>query len=175
MQNGQLEYSAWIDDAMRLIVKRALERVRDHGLPGKHHFFISFITHFDGVSLSDTLRARYPEEMTVVLQHQFSNLKVNDASFSVDLSFDGTRERLEIPFNAIVAFADPSVKFGLQFRRQESPAPRGESGPDAKKNGAHGQDHDESRAGGASLEGKNVISLAKYRNPGQGNPPPSGE
>ncbi|MCE3231800.1 MAG: hypothetical protein K0R98_57 [Rickettsiaceae bacterium] len=116
MSNDFIDYGKLIDDAMHIIVKKALERVSDEGLPGKHHFFISFLTNYPGVIISDELKKKYPEEMTIVLQHQFDDLKVTDKRFDVVLSFDNVKENIGAPFDALVAFADPSVKFGLQFR-----------------------------------------------------------
>lgn len=157
-----LDYSLWIDDAMRVIVKRALEHARDEGLPGKHHFFISFLTYHDGVELSEALRSRYPDEMTVVLQHQFFNLTVSEDGFAVELSFDGARERLYVPFSSIVAFADPSVKFGLQFRQpsRDETDGGGNNGGGGKKSAKREQSENTPIINA----GENVISLDKYRN-----------
>jgi hypothetical protein len=119
MSNDFIDYGKLIDDAMHIIVRNALQRVSKEGLPGKHHFFISFLTSYPGVVLSDTLRKKYPEEMTIVLQHQFESLKVTDKRFDVVLSFDNVKENIGTPFDALLAFADPSVKFGLQFRQVE--------------------------------------------------------
>lgn len=119
MSEDFIDYGKLIDDAMHIIVKKALQKVVKEGLPGKHHFFISFITSYPGVEISKRLKDKYPDEMTVVLQHQFDGLTVNDDGFSVILSFDNIKERIAIPFDALVAFADPSVKFGLQFRHEE--------------------------------------------------------
>lgn len=119
MSNDFIDYGQLIDDAMHIIVKKALERVCKEGLPGKHHFFISFITDYPGVSISEALKSKYPDEMTIVLQHQFEDLKITDKGFSVVLSFDNIKEKIVVPFDALVAFADPSVKFGLQFRPTE--------------------------------------------------------
>ncbi len=116
MNDDFIDYGQLIDDAMHIIVKKALERVCKEGLPGKHHFFISFITGHPGVSISKALQNKYPDEMTIVLQHQFDDLVVTDRGFSVALSFDHVKEKIDVPFEALVAFADPSVKFGLQFR-----------------------------------------------------------
>lgn len=119
MYDDFIDYGQLIDDAMHVIVKKALERVVKDGLPGKHHFFISFLTTYPGVSISDALKKKYPEEMTIVLQHQFEGLDVTDIGFSVTLSFDNVKERITIPFDSLAAFADPSVKFGLQFRHAD--------------------------------------------------------
>lgn len=100
---------------MHIIVKRALGHIKNGALPGKHHFFISFLTVHPDVKLPKHLKEKYPDEMTIVLQHQFEELKIDDAGFSVVLSFDNIKEKIVIPFAALIAFADPSVKFGLQF------------------------------------------------------------
>ncbi|MFN7038969.1 MAG: SspB family protein [Alphaproteobacteria bacterium] len=111
-----INYAALIDEAMHIIVKKSLQIAVGNRLPGDHHFFISFITDFPGVTISERLKKKYPKEMTIVLQFQFENLIVNDHEFSVILSFDNIKEEIVIPFMALTAFADPSVKFGLQFR-----------------------------------------------------------
>lgn len=116
MSKNFIDYSQMIDDAMHVIVINALKYVKQNGLPGKHHFFISFSTLHPDVSISETLKEKYPEEMTIVLQHQFEELHIDDKFFSVVLSFNNKREKLVVPFSSLVAFADPSVKFGLQFR-----------------------------------------------------------
>jgi uncharacterized protein len=115
--NELLDYGRLIDEAMHMIVKKALELAGKFGLPGEHHFYISFVTQAPGVMISDELKKKYPEEMTIVLQHQFWELEIEDDRFSVVLSFDNVKQNLTIPFAAISSFADPSVKFGLQFRR----------------------------------------------------------
>lgn len=114
--NDSINYGELIDDAMHVIVKRALEKVAKDGLPGEHHFFISFLTQYPGVKISKDLIEKYPEEMTIVLQYQFSDLYVDDNGMGISLSFDNIKESLYIPFMSLTAFADPSVKFGLQFR-----------------------------------------------------------
>ncbi len=116
MSEEFIDYGQLIDDAMHVIVQKALKRVEKEGLPGSHHFFISFLTEFPGVELSKKLREKYPEEMTIVLQYQFDGLIVEEEGFEVSLSFDNVKERVVVPFAALTAFADPSVKFGLQFR-----------------------------------------------------------
>jgi hypothetical protein len=109
------------------------EAGKNKGMPGEHHFFITFDTNAEDVRLSDRLRAQYPEEMTIVLQHQFWDLKVTDEAFEVGLSFGGVAERLVVPFEAIKAFADPSVQFTLQFETlTETPEDTAEE-PEAEK------------------------------------------
>lgn len=111
----QIRYDLLTQQALRGVVRSVLADAAKKGLPGDHHFFITFDTHADGVRMSDRLRAQYPEEMTVILQHQFWDLTVSEQAFDVGLSFGGITERLSIPFDAITAFVDPSVQFGLQF------------------------------------------------------------
>jgi hypothetical protein len=110
-----IRYDLLAQDALRSVVKKVLTDVAKHGLPGDHHFFVAFDTRAPGVKMSDRLRAKYPEEMTVVLQHQFWDLLVGDKGFEIGLSFNGIPERLVVPFEAIKGFFDPSVQFGLQF------------------------------------------------------------
>jgi len=100
---------------MRGVVREALARAVTHGLPGAHHFYVTFKTQAPGVLLAPHLAAKYPDEMTIVLEHQFWDLEVRDDGFAVTLSFNNRPERIGIPWPAIAAFADPSVKFGLQF------------------------------------------------------------
>ncbi len=115
MPADTIRYDLRVQDALRGMVRDLLADAAKKGLPGDHHFFITFDTTAEGVRLSERLRAQYPEEMTVVLQYQFRDLKVTDAAFEVVLSFGGAPERLHIPFDAIKGFADPSVQFALQF------------------------------------------------------------
>src|SRR5437667_2195776 len=115
MAVDHIRYDLLIQDALRGAVRTILADAAKNGLPGDHHFYITFDTCADDVRLSPRLRAQYPEEMTVVLQHQFWDLKVTDEAFEVGLSFGGVAERLLVPFDAIKAFADPSVQFTLQF------------------------------------------------------------
>src|SRR3954453_9439261 len=116
MPVDHIRYDILVQEALRSMVRDVLaEAAKNKGMPGEHHFFITFDTTDEGVRLSPRLRAQYPEEMTVVLQHQFWDLKVTDEAFEVGLSFGGVAERLLVPFDAIKAFADPSVQFTLQF------------------------------------------------------------
>jgi hypothetical protein len=110
-----IRYDLLAQDALRGVVRKVLSDVARSGLPGEHHFFIAFDTRAEGVKLSSRMKAKYPEEMTIVLQHQFWDLDVGEDSFSVGLSFGGVAEKLIIPFSAIKGFFDPSVQFGLQF------------------------------------------------------------
>ena len=115
MATDHIRYDVLARDALRGVLRRVLVDAAEHGLPGEHHFFITFLSTADGVKLSPRLLAQYPEEMTVILQHQFWDLVVTEDRFEVGLSFGGIPERLVVPFNAIKSFFDPSVQFGLQF------------------------------------------------------------
>ncbi|MBS9479151.1 hypothetical protein KIP89_18750 [Ancylobacter sp. VKM B-3255] len=110
-----IRYDLLVQDALRAVVRRVLTDVARDGLPGDHHLYVSFDTTAPGVRLSPRLKERYPEEMTIVLQHQFWDLIVTEPYFEVGLSFNGIPERLHVPFDSLKGFFDPSVKFGLQF------------------------------------------------------------
>jgi len=111
-----LRYDKMVETALRGVVKGSVEEVIEHGLPGDHHFYITFLTDYTGVKIPDYLRDRYPGEMTIVLQYQFSDLYVDDTVLKVTLSFNNVPEKLEVPLAAISIFADPSVNFALQFQ-----------------------------------------------------------
>jgi len=111
-----ISYEALVENALRGVLREALTLTESQGLPGQHHFFITFRSQHEGVRMPDRLRAQYPREMTIVLQHQFRDLAVADDWFEVSLSFSGRWERLHVPFEAVSAFADPYAKFGLQFQ-----------------------------------------------------------
>jgi len=115
MAEDLIRYDILAQDALRGVVRKVLAEVARTGLPGEHHFYITFDTHAAGVRISSRLIAEYPEEMTIILQHQYWDLTVNESSFEVGLSFQGAPERLLVPFNAVKAFIDPSVQFALQF------------------------------------------------------------
>jgi hypothetical protein len=124
-----IDYEGLAQEAMRGVVRKVLARTAKSGLVGDHHFYISFDTGAPGVSLSRRLKEKYPHEMTIVLQHRFWDLAVNEERFEVKLTFDGIPERLVVPFDAIKVFFDPSVRFGLQF---EDP----NAGPEARAQSA---------------------------------------
>ncbi len=116
MDSEPLCYEKWVEEALRDVIKRALEQTAAEGLPGDHHFFITFLTNRSDVDIPGHLRAEHPDEMTIVLQHQFNDLNVTDEGFSVSLSFSGRKCHLSIPYSAVVAFADPAVNFVLQLK-----------------------------------------------------------
>ncbi|MFM9889285.1 MAG: SspB family protein [Rickettsiales bacterium] len=137
MSQETIDYPGMIDSAMRGVVRQALVHIDKFGLPGEHHFFISFQTNFPGVSISPQLKARYPEEITIVVQHQFWDLKITDTQFSIMLSFNNIPEKLVVPFDALTAFADPSIKFGLQFHGKK-PAGASDTNNGAKSTASNG-------------------------------------
>jgi hypothetical protein len=120
MATDHIRYDVLARDALRGVLRRVLSDASEHGLPGEHHFFITFLSTAEGVKLSPRLLAQYPEEMTVILQHQFWDLVVTEDRFEVGLSFGGIPERLVVPFNSIKSFFDPSVQFGLQFEPSDA-------------------------------------------------------
>jgi uncharacterized protein len=140
MPVDNIRYDLLTQDALRSVIRTVLTNAAAKGLPGEHHFFITFDTRAEGVRMSTRLKASYPEEMTIVLQHQFWDLTVAEEEFEVGLAFNGIRERLHIPLKAVRAFLDPSVQFGLQFTLEpEAGAAKAETpavtvpAPDRKK------------------------------------------
>jgi len=115
MVQDLFDYPKMVETALRGVMREALARAAREGLRGAHHFYVSFRTDAPGIALPDYLLDKYPEEMTIVLQHQFWGLEVEDREFRVTLTFQNRPEQLTIPFAAVTSFADPSVKFGLQF------------------------------------------------------------
>lgn len=120
-----IRYDVLVQDALRGVVRKVLADMARDGLPGDHHFYISFRTHARGVRLSPRMRERYPDEMTIVLQHQFWDLSVTDQAFEVGLSFRNIPEMLLIPFEAITRFSDPSVPFDVKFEMEDEPSALG--------------------------------------------------
>ncbi len=121
MAQDLFQYDKMVERALRGVVRDALKRAAREGLRGNHHFYIGFVTQMPGVEIPDQLRAKYPDEMTIVLQHQFWDLEAGEEAVSVTLSFQQQLERLTIPFAAIRSFADPSVNFALEFAGPPSP------------------------------------------------------
>jgi uncharacterized protein len=122
MATDHIRYDVLARDALRGVLRQVLKDAAEHGLPGEHHFYITFVSTAEDVKISPRLLSQYPQEMTIILQHQFWDLVVTDDRFEVGLSFNGIPERLVIPFSAIKSFFDPSVQFGLQFEANEEAA-----------------------------------------------------
>lgn len=154
-----LPYEEWIEAALRQVVARAITHVAEHGLPGGHHFYISFRTDHPGVNIPARLRAQYPQEMTIVLQHQFWDLKLEDETISVGLSFGGVPSMLVIPLDAVVSFADPQIRYGLRFHPvMPEEAPPTELAPAATE-----LSPDEAEPEDKPAEAPQVVSLDAFR------------
>lgn len=163
MAEDLMRYDLLAQEALRGVVRASLRKVVKTGLPGEHHFYIAFDTHYPGVRLSERLDKKYPREMTIVLQHQYWNLQVRDDEFEVELSFDNIPEKLVVPFNAIKGFLDPYVQFGLQFEtvKVETPAKETEAAtkPAAVETALAGAEP----AAAAEADAGRVISLDSFR------------
>ncbi|MCF2522611.1 ClpXP protease specificity-enhancing factor SspB [Bradyrhizobium sp. G127] len=164
MTTDHIRYDVLARDALRGVLKHVLADAAEHGLPGEHHFYITFLSNADGVKISPRLLSQYPQEMTVILQHQFWDLVVTDDRFEVGLSFNGIPERLVIPFSSIKSFFDPSVQFGLQFEPNDEAAveaaPVVETLPVAAASDAPAETSDEPAKQG---EGAEVVRLDRFR------------
>lgn len=123
MGQDLLNYQELIQESLRTVVRRVLERVTAEGLPGSHHFYITFETDAPGVLISRVLKDLYPEEMTIILQYQFRDLEVSSEDFCVTLTFNSVAQRITVPFTAVTSFSDPSVDFGLRFVPLTKPSP----------------------------------------------------
>ena len=155
-----LRYDKMVENALRGVVRQSIEEVVAHGLDGEHHFYITFLTDYPGVSIPDYLRERYPGEMTIVLQYQFSDLFVDDVNMGVTLSFNNVPEKLVVPLAAISIFADPSVNFALQFQ------PMGDAVDEDDLLAAledDGDDPDGDGSGGGGNTTGEVVSLDQFR------------
>lgn len=157
-----------VEEALRGVVRKALQHALDEGLPGDHHYYLTFRTKAPGVSIPDYLHDQYPEEMTIVLQHQFWDLTIEDEQFTVTLSFKNRPAELVIPFDALSAFVDPSVKFGLQFTVEgdgkisvPTIRPEGELMPVAEP--AEVESSDDTANEDAETDGAEVVSLDQFR------------
>lgn len=156
-----MRYDLLMQTALREVVRLALARVAGGGLPGEHHFYLTIDTRHPGVRMSEALRERFPNELTIVLQHQFEDLVVEDAQFGVTLSFSGKPERLRIPYAAIRAFYDPAVEFGLQFSAMAADDGENETEEEKAAEGEGTAAPDDSPA--SSEDQDNVVSLDVFR------------
>lgn len=159
MAEDHMRYDILTQEALRGVVRKVLSEVAKTGLPGEHHFFISFVTRAPGVRLSEKLLGQYDKEMTIVIQNQYWDLKVSETGFEVGLSFDGIPETLVIPFSAVKGFFDPSVQFGMQFDPATAPgAAVAEAKADANLESAASNTDDN-----AEKPGEKVVSLDSFR------------
>lgn len=158
MSDEDLRYDLMVEGALRRVVSDTLKMVAERGLPGSHHFYISFLTEFSGVQIPPHLHEQYPKEMTIVLQYQYYGLVVTETGFSVTLSFNNIKERLTVPFGAITTFADPSVNFALQFQTME-----GDDEDDAFDDDSANQETKKAASPKDDGEKGVVISLDQFR------------
>src|SRR5215472_10231102 len=174
MAADYIRYDLLAQDALRGVVRKVLSDAAKHGLPGDHHFFVTFDTSAEGVRLSQRMRAQYPKEMTIVLQHQFWDLVVSEETFEVGLSFGGVPERLAVPFAAVKQFLDPSVEFGLQFEQiGMAPEPDAKAGPQPAVTPKRSREVEAGESGTARREGKSRRATpAVPAVPLPANPPP---
>lgn len=176
MAEDLIRYDILVQEALRGAMRKVLAETARTGLPGNHHFFITFLTNAPGVRISSRLKERYPEQMTIVLQYQYWDLKVSEAGFEVGLSFSDIPERLEIPFTAVRGFYDPSVNFELEFEVEIAPeilaseedeavAPEEETGkkPRARKPARASAAKNAGDEGEEQAKGADVVSLDAFR------------
>ena len=150
----EIDYGNLMHNAMRSLIQDVLAEVKNNGLPGEHHFFITFDTNHAGVEMASWLKDRYPTEITVVMQHWYDDLEVKDDGFSVTLNFGDTPEHLVIPYEAILTFVDPSVEFGLRFETNEEDEDTDEQKPTVSE---------ESNKDDTKKETGQVVSLDNFR------------
>ena len=156
--DSQLPYDTWMEESLRYVVLRALQYAADIGLPGAHHFYVTFRTDFPGVHIPARLKQKYPQEMTIVLQHQYRDLVVDreQRRFGVTLSFGGVSATLSVPLDAVSAFVDPSIQYGLRFKVLM---------PDPPEPGLNDSEKpaEEKQAEPADADGPQVVSLDAFR------------
>jgi uncharacterized protein len=156
--SSEIDYGNLMHSAMRGLIRTVLLEVADHGLPGSHHFFITFDTNHPDAKLADWLRDRYPGDMTVVMQHWYDNLEVGEDGFGITLNFGDAPEPLYIPYDAIQTFVDPSVEFGLRFESADDSDDENDSNPTKAADEAPNDEAPKSSEG-------DVVSLDSFRKP----------
>jgi hypothetical protein len=186
MPVDHIRYDLLTQDALRDVIRRVLADAAVKGLPGEHHFVITFDTRAEGVRMSTRLRSSYPEAMTIVLQHQFWDLAIGDDHFEVGLAFNGIPEKLHIPLKAVKGFFDPSVQFGLQFTGEDVPVAGNGSADTVREPGAIGavtgataEDSSAADAPRAAKEGKGgtkpAVALQAIKSPDESAPKDDGD
>ena len=168
MPDDLMRYDLLAQNALRGVVREALRVVEKNGLPGEHHFYIAFLTKHPGVNIGERLAARYPREMTIVVQHQYFGLKVTEEYFDVELQFDNIPEKLHIPFAAVKGFLDPAVQFGLQFEvapaeTAAEPKPKAKLKPVAEVKTAEPAPDTNLPEATAQVEAHKIVSLDSFR------------
>ena len=164
-----MHYKELVDDALRGVVRKALARVAESGLPGNHHLYVSFRSHYPGVLAPEHLRLKFPDEITIVLQHQFWGLTVGEDSFEITLSFNGVHELLSVPFDALTGFVDPSVRFDLQFQVEGNDDESTEGATDGDTSDIPStmdlgnEPIEVPTAGSDSADGENIVTLDQFR------------
>ncbi len=153
------DYDQMVQTALRRVVCQSLQFAAKNGLPGSHHFYLTFETNRHDVRIPEFLRERHPQEVTIVLQHQFWDLDADDEGFRVTLSFNDALERIEVPYAALISFLDPSVKFGLQF----VPTPPQEAERKSRKSSSSKAKSDAKAEKSSAEEGNNVVTLDAFR------------
>jgi hypothetical protein len=161
MADDLIRYDVLTRDALRGVLRQVLTDAAANGLPGEHHFYITFLSTADGVKISSRLLSQYPQEMTIILQHQFWDLVVTEDRFEVGLSFGGIPERLVVPFSAISRFFDPSVQFGLQFETAADPVEANDETPAAENTPVAVETSDDDQQ--KPTEGAEVVRLDRFR------------
>ncbi len=152
MTQSGIDYGGMMHRAMQSLIADVLRDVARNGLPGEHHFFITFDSRDEGVEMADWLRERYPEEMTIVIQHWFDNLTVDDQGFTITLNFGNSPEPMRIPFDALRTFVDPSVEFGLRFETQDGDDDEEDADDTYEEVPADDDDPDDSPGGGEIVQ-----------------------
>lgn len=153
MSDDPLDYHHMVQKALRRVLREALEVAATEGLPGEHHFYVSFRTRAPGVVVPAFLAERYPEEVTVVIQHQYWELDVGDEGFGVTLAFDAARQRVAVPWEAVTAFIDPAAEFALRFQSVEEARGQAETGDGG----------DEGTASGSADPTADVVNIRSFR------------
>ncbi len=158
----EIDYESLMEDALRNVLRGALRIVETQGLPGESHFFITFASDREDVIIPPKLRAQFPEQMTIVIQHQFRDLITHDQHFEITLTFDGVEHSISVPFDAVIEFSDPTAGFGLQFSTLEVPEESPETTNAPPDNNAPAPDNAKN-AGDEAQSGADIISLKGFR------------
>ena len=179
MADDRIRYDILVQEAARGVIRKVLQETAQAGLPGEHHFFITFVTTAPGVRISSALRERYPEQMTIVIQHQYWDLKAHEKGFEIVLSFSDVPEKLEIPYSAIRGFYDPHANFEMEFddvrpavanespvqefQPREAEASKPDGKPKKAKNSKKAEETNQPSEDGAGAKGADVVSLDAFR------------